>query len=316
MSPLAFRTPAGAPRWKRRLLYSPGARIGLFVVFMALLLAATWGIATVLGWTAPEASPALRRAGLLLRLLVPAPGAYLLLVLWVERRRPVELVPVLPGLAGGIAAGSLLIATAMAGLWLVGAYRVTGFDPAAPWLAALLLTGLGSAVAEEIVFRAVLLRIPEEGLGSAAALGLSALLFGALHFPNPGATLWSSTAIALEAGVLLGLVFQVWRSLPACIGVHLAWNFMEGTVFGSAVSGSGGKASFLVGQWQGPAWLSGGAFGVEASVLTVAICLAVSVVLFRMARRRGNWVPFRPARAAARVQAAADNPSIPAATPC
>jgi hypothetical protein len=223
---------------------------------------------------------------------------------------------VLPGAACGIVAGSALIASVMAGLWLAGDYLVTGFNPDAAWVAPLLLGGLGTAVAEEVLFRGVLLRISEEGLGSAAALGLSALLFGAVHMGNPNATIWSSVAIALEAGVLLGLVYQVWRSLPVCIGVHLAWNFLEGTVFGSAVSGSAAKSSFVVGELQGSDWLTGGVFGIEASALTVAISLAASLVLLGMARRRGHWVPFLPGRVQAGKDAAADNASIPAATPC
>jgi hypothetical protein len=279
---------------------------------MALLVAAMWAIVWALGWTASDAAAWARRAGLLLRMVVPTVGAYLLLVTWAERRRPTELAGPrwLPHALGGLAGGTALVSSVMACLWVAGAYQVSGFNPDAPWVGPLLMTGLATAIAEEIVFRGVLLRIVEEGLGSAAALAFSALLFGALHLPNPGATLWSSMAIALEAGVLLALVYMVWRSLPVCIGVHLAWNFLEGTVFGSAVSGTGGKSSFLVGKLEGPLWLTGGGFGIEASVLTVAISLAASFVLLGLARRRGRWVP-------ARRRAAADNGPIPAGTtPC
>ncbi len=85
--------------------------------------------------------------------------------------------------------------------------------------------------------RGVLFRIVEESLGSWIALALSAALFGALHAFNPGATLTSSIAIALEAGVLLAAVFMVTRRLWMVIGLHTAWNFTEGGVFGASVSG-------------------------------------------------------------------------------
>jgi membrane protease YdiL (CAAX protease family) len=312
VSPLAFRTPAGATRRQRRLRYAAATRIALFSLSMALLVALTWAIAWALGWTAADAAPAFKRAGLLLRMVAPTLGAYLALALWIEHRRPLELIGpgALAGAAGGIAGGAALITSVMTCLWLAGAYGISGFQPDVPWVGPLLMTGLATAIAEEIVFRGVLFRICEEGMGSAAALAVSALLFGALHMPNPGATAWSSLAIALEAGVLLALVYMVWRSLPVCMGVHLAWNFMEGTVFGSAVSGTGGKASFIAGRLEGPAWLTGGVFGIEASALTVGISLAVSLVLLGLARRRGHWVP-------ARGRAAADNGSIPAGTtPC
>ena len=66
----------------------------------------------------------------------------------------------------------------------------------------------------------MLFRIVEEGLGTWWALAISALLFGAIHIANPGATLWSSAAIAIEAGLLFGLLYHVTRSLPLCMGVH------------------------------------------------------------------------------------------------
>lgn len=93
------------------------------------------------------------------------------------------------------------------------------------------MAGLGAGIGEEILFRGVLFRIVEEGLGTWAALLVSALFFGAVHLGNPGATLWSSATIAIEAGLLFGLLYHVTRSLYLCMGVHAAWNFMQGTVY-------------------------------------------------------------------------------------
>ena len=171
-------------------------------------------------------------------------------------------------------------------LWLAGAYQVNGTNEDVHWAQGLFATGLVAAVSEEISFRGVLYRLVEERFGFRWALGVSAALFGALHFANPGATLWSCFAIAVEAGVLLGVVFHVTRSLWTCIGLHMAWNFLEGTVFGSAVSGSGGKHSLLAATFPGPDWLTGGRFGVEASVLTVALSIAASITLLAAQRRR------------------------------
>ena len=97
---------------------------------------------------------------------------------------------------------------------------------------------------------------------------LAALFFGAAHIFNPGATLWSSAAIAIEAGLLLAMIYHVTRSLWACIGLHAAWNIMQGTLYGIPVSGS--KADgWLVSMRTGPDWLSGGVFGAEASVVAL-----------------------------------------------
>ncbi|MGP1664743.1 MAG: lysostaphin resistance A-like protein, partial [Rhodanobacter sp.] len=80
---------------------------------------------------------------------------------------------------------------------------------------------------------------------------ISALFFGFVHMGNPGATLWSSVAIALEAGLLFGMLYHVTRSLPVCMGVHAAWNFAQGTIYGIPVSGT--KADgWLVSTHSGP----------------------------------------------------------------
>ena len=89
----------------------------------------------------------------------------------------------------------------------------------------------------------------------------AANVFGADAIPwNLGASLWSSTAIAIEAGLLLAMVYHLTRSLWACVGLHAAWNIMQGAVYGIPVSGNP-EDGFLVAKMTGPDWLSGGAFG-------------------------------------------------------
>jgi len=154
------------------------------------------------------------------------------------------------------------------------------------------VVGLGAGIGEEIMFRGVLFRIVEEGLGTWWALAISALLFGALHIANPGATLWSSAAIAIEAGLLFGLLYHVTRSLAICMGVHAAWNFAQGTIYGIPVSGARADG-WLVSTRSGPDWLSGGVFGAEASVVALGLCTLCSLGLLVVALRRGSIVPPR-----------------------
>ncbi|MEP7185494.1 MAG: type II CAAX endopeptidase family protein [Rhodanobacter sp.] len=288
---IAFTTPPNAPRWQRWLVFSPLARIIIFGLMLVAFSFALGGLFHVLGW-GNRKGPALSHAiaDCLLR-SVPALLAYLLLVRLVERRPVNELAlrKLLPDAAKGILGGMLLFSTVVAVLYLLGSYHVTGIRPDASWLPALLMVGLGAGIGEEIVARGVLFRITEEGLGTWVALIVSALFFGAAHIANPGATLWSSAAIAIEAGLLFGLLYHVTRSLYVCMGLHAAWNFTQGTIYGIPVSGT--KADgWLVSTRSGPDWLSGGIFGAEASVIALALCLLCSAALLMMALRRHGIV--------------------------
>lgn len=288
---IAFTTPTLSSRWQRWMVFSPVARIVFFVALTIVLAKVLGPVVAASGWLDKDAAPLLRSLARLANPLVPALISYLVLVRGVERRKPSELalrdVPTL-GVAG-LALGTVLFSAVVLVLWLAGSYHVTGTNPDVNWLPAVLSVGLGAGIFEEILTRGVLFRIVEEGLGTWWALAISALFFGAAHISNPGATLWSSLAIAIEAGVLLALLYHVTRSLWPCIGLHAAWNVMQGTVFGIPVSGTEAHG-WLVSERTGPDWLSGGVFGAEASVVALILCSCCSALLFIIALRRGTIV--------------------------
>jgi membrane protease YdiL (CAAX protease family) len=319
LNTIAPQPPVGPPRWKRWLVLSPLARIVIFIALAGAQIFLLRILFVSIGWAGKEAPVPQRQIGMLVMQVVPALAAYLFLVHVIERRRPDELAwrKVLPDGAGGFLGGLLLISAVVGALWLAGSYRVTGTNPDPTWVRQLMIGGLGAAIAEEIMTRGVLFRITEEGLGTWAALVLSALLFGFGHIGNQGATVWSSVAIAIEAGLLLGMLFHVTRSLPLCIGLHMGWNFSQGTIWGVPVSG-GNDTGWLVSERTGPDWLSGGSFGAEASVVAVVLCSAVTLALLIVALRRGTIVPpwFARKGGAAGAAAAADNDIVKAAPSC
>ncbi|MGP3931138.1 lysostaphin resistance A-like protein [Nonomuraea sp. KM88] len=221
--------------------------------------------------------------------------AYAMGVRATERRHVMELLP------GREEAASLVWRWTLAGLALftvtigviavVGGYRVTGWG--SPGGAVTVFgTMCAVAVVEELLFRGALFRIVEEMAGTWGALLVSGGLFGALHLANPGATGWGALAIAVEAGLMLGAAYAATRSLWVPIGLHLGWNAAEAGLFGVTVSGSGAEShGLLEATMSGPAALTGGAFGPEASVVAILVCSVPTVLFLRLAHRRGHLNP-------------------------
>ena len=94
----------------------------------------------------------------------------------------------------------------------------------------------------------MLFRIIEERTGTWIALALTGVVFGAIHLANPDATLWGTTAIAIEAGFMLAACYAATRNLWVPIGLHFGWNFAAGGIFSVVVSGNGEPKGLLGGQ--------------------------------------------------------------------
>lgn len=123
----------------------------------------------------------------------------------------------------------------------------------------------------------------EAGKRRAIALALftSSLVFGLLHAGNPNFTAASLVGI-LMAGVILGLPYLLTGRLGYAIGLHFAWNFVQGAVFGFPVSGMPFRESLIQHRVTGPDWLTGGAFGPEAGVIPLLILAIVGVISIRL----------------------------------
>ena len=164
-------------------------------------------------------------------------------------------------------------------LFLCGHYRIVTveFDVASQlsWLSLFLLVG----VMEEVIFRGILFRLITDKWNIAVGLTTSSLLFGLAHLGNPGDTLWAALAIALASGWLFGMAYAYHQTIWVPIGMHWAWNYLEGGVFGCAVSGTPlNYLPLITPKISGADILSGGAFGPEASIICVALGIAISIV--------------------------------------
>ncbi len=211
---------------------------------------------------------------------------------WIERApdRELEFAGAGRELALGLAGGAALFSVMTGIVALLGGFEIMGLRGAgAIW--SMLSLAVFSSVFEEILLRGIVFRQLEAWLGSWIALALSSALFGALHITNPGATWFSSVAIAVEAGILLGAAYMLTRRLWLAIGIHAAWNFTQGWVFSVPVSGGEAPLGLLITRRLGPEWLTGGDFGLEASVVAMVVASLAGVILLLLAIQRGQLLP-------------------------
>jgi membrane protease YdiL (CAAX protease family) len=216
--------------------------------------------------------------------------SYRLFVRLIEKRRVTELAAsgAIRETVLGIVLGGAMFAGTIAILALVDVYHVNGLNPWPVLIGAIAGAGI-SAVFEEVLFRGIIFRITEESLGSWFAIAVSALLFGAVHLLNPHTSVQGGVAIVLEAGIFLAAAYMTTRRLWFVIGAHFGWNFAESGVFGAAVSGNASHG-LINSTITGPAYLSGGIFGVEASIVAIVICLGVAICLLWRARLKGAYI--------------------------
>lgn len=181
----------------------------------------------------------------------------------------------LGGAVGAALAASIVIALAS----LAGAVTITwNFTASHVWMLAFgLLFFTFQGMSEEIVYRLYLLPAFTSKLGAAGAIALSSILFTLVHLGNPNATY-----VGMFNIWLYGVVFAVlyWRIANAWLvaGYHTAWNFLLSMFYGSYVSGIQLPASIFSTQpIDGKDLWSGGTFGLEGSLLTSAVGVAVII---------------------------------------
>ena len=202
----------------------------------------------------------------------------------------------------GIVVGGVLMTVIVGVTALLGGYSIAGSGGATSWVFILFAAGISAAFLEELLMRGIIFHYLEDFGGSWFALGLSSLIFGFMHAENDNATILSSLAIAVEAGVLLGGAYMLTRNLWLAIGIHFGWNVIQGLVWDVPISGNA-VDGIVDARVSGPEIISGGAFGLEASAVAMVLATAVGVWLVVLAVRRGHivkpwWVRRREEKAA------------------
>lgn len=258
--------------------------IAALAIVAACVLVYRFAMMPLLGWALPLSdlqSTVLRRIGVTASAVV----GYWLAVRFVERRRCSDLAVKPAAIALGAVSGAALIGITLLTLYSVGSYQLLsyrGFFAALPVLA---MIGF-AAILEEVIFRGIVFRIFEPQAGTMPALIAQSTLFGCLHLFNDSTTLMTVLSVTL-LGAFWTLVYVHSRNLWAVVANHAAWNAM---IFASGVPLSGQEdwraAALFDTSVQGPAWLTGGGFGPEDSIINIVLMTTVVLGYARWIRRR------------------------------
>ncbi len=179
-----------------------------------------------------------------------------------------------PDLGKGFGMSVVLIASGFLVLLILQKINYTGTQFNAQQFSGLLVLFFFQSWSEEIMSRGFLLATIAHYFGDIAGLVVSSLLFSLLHLANPDFA-WIGAANIFLAGIALGLLYLKYRNIWVCTGLHWGWNFVQAGFFDFNVSGFD-VYSFIRFKPLAPAWLSGGTFGFEGSILAVVFLLAFS----------------------------------------
>lgn len=215
--------------------------------------------------------------------------AYRFFVHRVERRAMTEFgrQGALREIGTGLGFGALQASLVFALLAVMGVYSVEGVDGMTMEILRRTGTDILVGVHEEMLFRGIVFAILAQSFGGGVAIVGSATLFGLGHLLAEGASTLGIVN-SMAAGVTLAAAYLVTRRLWLPIGMHIAWNFTVGRIFSAVVSGHGTEPGLLRGTLAGPDWLTGGQFGVEASIVSLILDAVASTLLLWLAVRKGS----------------------------
>ena len=148
------------------------------------------------------------------------------------------------------------------------------------WLAGMFMVGLD----EELQFRGYAMASLTRGIGFWPTAAFLSLAFGAEHLSKPMENVPDILNIVL-LGLFLAYSVRRTGNLWFAIGFHASFDFFALAFYASPNTGTGGvplEHHLLDAHVDGPAWLTGGPQGFEASWLTTLLALAMFLLLRRV----------------------------------
>ncbi|HFU4001567.1 TPA: lysostaphin resistance A-like protein [Streptococcus suis] len=169
--------------------------------------------------------------------------------------------------------GAAMLTACVLLMWGFGAVQFTSFHMSPAFLGEFLVLVLAWSVqgtTEELLTRGWMFSSLSAKHNIPIGILISSLFFTFIHLGNNAISLIPLLDLTLFA-ILACLVMLKTGNLWVIGGIHAAWNCFQGNVFAFPVSGTQAGQAFIAVETSGPDWLSGGAFGVEGSVISLVI---------------------------------------------
>ncbi|HFI0456914.1 TPA: CPBP family intramembrane glutamic endopeptidase [Streptococcus suis] len=169
--------------------------------------------------------------------------------------------------------GAAMLTSCVLLMWGFGAIQVTSFQFSANFVGEFLILVLAWSVqgtTEELLTRGWMFSSLAAKHNIPVGILVSSLFFTFLHLGNNAISIIPLLDLTLFA-ILACLVMLKTGNLWVISGIHAAWNCFQGNVFAFPVSGTQAGQAFISVRTSGPEWLSGGAFGVEGSIISLIV---------------------------------------------
>ena len=186
----------------------------------------------------------------------------------------------------GFLVGFLAISSSIFILYILGNYKFLSIS-LADYSVKLFTTLMVAALIEDLFIRGLILREFENWLGTHLAL-LIIMLIETAHIFNPNANLFSIFT-DLCWGFTMSMLFVYTKRVWLSFFFHLGWNFAQ-PFYGSNLTGLENMGNIVHSKFKGSVWLTGGAVGIENSVITVFILVSIGILLYYRANKEGKII--------------------------
>ena len=187
---------------------------------------------------------------------------------------------------GGFSLGFFAISLSIFTLYLLGYYQFLSISTE-NYAVKLFMTLVVAALIEDLFTRGLILRELENWLGTHIAIIL-VMIIETYHIFNPNTTLFSFF-VSLCWGFTMSMLFIYTKRVWLPFFFHLGWNFAQ-PFYGSNLTGLDDMGRIIQSKFDGPILFTGGAVGIEDSIITVFLLLSIGIFLYYLANKEGKII--------------------------